>query len=243
MAIAGLAVGATQGYIYVRSEYPHAIVTLNEAIARATAAGWLGRNVAGSGKAFALQVRVGAGSYVCGEETAMLESIEGRRGIVRAKPPLPAIEGLFGKPTVINNVITLATVPIIMARGAAFYQGYGMGRSRGTLPFQLAGNIARGGLVEKAFGLSLRELVEDFGGGTATGDPSRPFRWAVRWAAMWRPVTGMIRWTMKPMQPRAMWWAMAGWSCMTTAPTWHSWHLMPWSSVPSNPAANARPAA
>lgn len=171
MAIAGLAVGATQGYIYVRSEYPHAIATLNEAIARATAAGWLGRNVAGSGKAFALQVRVGAGSYVCGEETAMLESIEGRRGIVRAKPPLPAIEGLFGKPTVINNVITLATVPVILARGAAFYQGFGMGRSRGTLPFQLAGNIARGGLVEKAFGLSLRELVEDFGGGTATGRP------------------------------------------------------------------------
>lgn len=171
MAIAGLAVGATQGYIYVRSEYPHAIATLNEAIARATAAGWLGRNVAGSGKAFALQVRVGAGSYVCGEETAMLESIEGKRGIVRAKPPLPAIEGLFGKPTVINNVITLATVPIIMAKGAAFYQGFGMGRSRGTLPFQLAGNIARGGLVEKAFGLSLRELVEDFGGGTASGRP------------------------------------------------------------------------
>ena len=171
MAIAALAVGATQGYIYVRSEYPHAIATLNEAIARASATGWLGANVAGSGKAFHLQVRKGAGSYVCGEETAMLESIEGKRGIVRAKPPLPAIEGLFGKPTVINNVITLATVPIIMAKGAAFYQGFGMGRSRGTLPFQLAGNIARGGLVEKAFGLSLRELVEDFGGGTATGRP------------------------------------------------------------------------
>lgn len=171
MAIAALAVGATQGFIYVRSEYPHAIAALNEAIARASVAGWLGRNVAGSGKAFVLQVRVGAGSYVCGEETAMLESLEGKRGIVRAKPPLPAMEGLFGKPTVINNVITLATVPIIMARGAAFYQGYGMGRSRGTQPFQLAGNIARGGLVEKAFGLSLRELVEDFGGGTATGRP------------------------------------------------------------------------
>lgn len=171
MAIAALAVGATQGYIYVRSEYPHAIATLNEAIARASAAGWLGGNVAGSGKAFELQVRKGAGSYVCGEETAMLESIEGRRGIVRAKPPLPAIEGLFGKPTVINNVITLATVPVILAKGAAFYQGYGMGRSRGTLPFQIAGNIARGGLVEKAFGLSLRELVEDFGGGTVTGRP------------------------------------------------------------------------
>lgn len=171
MAIAGLAVGATQGYIYVRSEYPHAIAVLNEAIARASAAGWLGGNVAGSGKAFYLQVRKGAGSYVCGEETAMLESIEGKRGIVRAKPPLPAIEGLFGQPTVINNVITLATVPIILARGAAFYQGYGMGRSRGTLPFQLAGNIAQGGLVEKAFGLTLRELVQDFGGGTATGRP------------------------------------------------------------------------
>ncbi|CAM4273629.1 formate dehydrogenase subunit gamma [Comamonas aquatilis] len=171
MAIAALAVGATQGYIYVRSEYPHAIATLNEAIDRASAAGWLGRNVAGSGKAFELQVRKGAGSYVCGEETAMLESIEGKRGIVRAKPPLPAIEGLFGKPTVINNVITLATVPVILAKGAAFYQGYGMGRSRGTLPFQIAGNIARGGLVEKAFGLSLRALVEDFGGGTVTGRP------------------------------------------------------------------------
>lgn len=171
MAIAALAVGASQGFIYVRSEYPHAIAALNEAIARASAAGWLGRNVAGSGKAFVLQVRVGAGSYVCGEETAMLESLEGKRGIVRAKPPLPAMEGLFGKPTVINNVITLATVPIILAKGAAFYQGFGMGRSRGTLPFQLAGNIARGGLVEKAFGLSLRELVEDFGGGTATGRP------------------------------------------------------------------------
>lgn len=171
MAIAALAVGATQGYIYVRSEYPHAIVTLKEAIARASAAGWLGGNVAGSGRAFYLQVRKGAGSYVCGEETAMLESIEGKRGIVRAKPPLPAIEGLFGQPTVINNVITLATVPVILAKGAAFYQGFGMGRSRGTLPFQIAGNIARGGLVEKAFGLSLRELVEDFGGGTATGRP------------------------------------------------------------------------
>lgn len=171
MAIAALAVGATQGFIYVRSEYPHAIATLNEAIARASAAGWLGRNVAGSGKAFYLQVRKGAGSYVCGEETAMLESLEGKRGIVRVKPPLPAIEGLFGKPTVINNVITLATVPIILAKGAVFYQGFGMGRSRGTLPFQIAGNVARGGLVEKAFGLTLRELVEDFGGGTITGRP------------------------------------------------------------------------
>jgi formate dehydrogenase iron-sulfur subunit len=171
MAIAALAVGATQGYIYIRSEYPHAVATMREAITRATAAGFLGHNVCGSGQAFGLEVRMAAGSYVCGEETAMLESIEGKRGIVRAKPPLPAIEGLFGMPTVINNVITLASVPLILARGAAFYAGYGMGRSKGTLPIQLAGNIKHGGLVEKAFGVTLRELMFDFGGGTRSGRP------------------------------------------------------------------------
>ncbi|EED96759.1 NAD-dependent formate dehydrogenase beta subunit, partial [Burkholderia multivorans CGD1] len=112
-------------------------------------------------------------AYVCGEETALLESLEGKRGVVRAKPPLPALAGLFGQPTVINNVITLATAPVIFARGAAFYRDYGMGRSRGTLPFQLAGNIRYGGLVELAFGVTLRELLFDFGGGTATGRPAR----------------------------------------------------------------------
>lgn len=173
MTIAGLAVGATRGYIYVRSEYPHAIAALNEAITHAANAGYLGDDILGCGKAFHLEVRKGAGSYVCGEETALLESLEGKRGIVRAKPPLPAIEGLFGQPTVINNVISLATVPLIMARGAAFYKDYGMGRSRGTLPLQLAGNIKYGGLVEKAFGVSLRELLFDFGGGTANGRPIR----------------------------------------------------------------------
>ncbi len=169
MVIAGLAVGATQGHVYIRSEYPQAIATMNEAIARATAAGFLGARLCGSGRTFHLEVRKAAGSYVCGEETAMLESIEGRRGIVRTKPPLPAIEGLFGQPTVINNVISLASVPLILARGAAFYRDYGMGRSRGTLPFQLAGNILHGGLVEKAFGLTLRELLFDFGGGSRSG--------------------------------------------------------------------------
>lgn len=173
MTIAGLAVGATEGYIYIRSEYPHAVAVMNEAIARATAAGFLGDNVLGSGKKFRLQVRKAAGAYVCGEETAMLESIEGKRGVVRAKPPLPALAGLFGQPTVINNVITLATVPVILARGAAFYAGYGMGRSRGTLPFQLAGNLKFGGLVEKAFGLTLNQLLNDFGGGSASGRPLR----------------------------------------------------------------------
>ena len=171
MAIAGLAVGATQGYIYIRSEYPHAIATMNTAIAMAESAGYLGANVMGSGQAFVLKVRKAAGSYVCGEETAMLESIEGKRGVVRAKPPLPALEGLFGQPTVINNVITLASVPIIMAKGAAFYKNFGMGRSTGTLPFQIAGNILQGGLVERAFGLSLRELLFEFGGGSRSGRP------------------------------------------------------------------------
>ena len=171
MTIAGLATGATKGYIYVRSEYPHAIATLNEAIRVAEAAGFLGDNILRSGKRFSLEVRKGAGSYVCGEETALLESLEGKRGIVRAKPPLPAIEGLFGRPTLINNVITLASVPLILARGAAFYRDYGVGRSSGTLPMQPAGTIRYGGLVEKAFGVTLRELLYDYGGGSASGRP------------------------------------------------------------------------
>jgi len=173
MIIAGVVTGATQGYVYVRSEYPHAIATLEAAIAQARAAGWLGANVLGSGHAFELTVAKGAGAYVCGEETALLESLEGKRGIVRAKPPVPALVGLHGQPTVINNVITLATVPIIFARGAAFYRDFGMGRSRGTLPFQLTGNVKQGGLVELAFGVTLRELLYDFGGGTASGRAAR----------------------------------------------------------------------
>ncbi|MDM0026645.1 formate dehydrogenase beta subunit [Variovorax saccharolyticus] len=171
MAIAGIATGATQGYVYVRSEYPHAIATLNEAIRLAEAAGFLGADILGSGRRFALEVRKGAGSYVCGEETALLESIEGKRGIVRAKPPLPAITGLFGQPTLINNVITLASVPLVLARGAQFYRDFGVGRSRGTLPMQLAGNIKHGGLVEKAFGVTMRELIYGYGGGSASGRP------------------------------------------------------------------------
>ncbi|MGF6723769.1 formate dehydrogenase iron-sulfur subunit [Paraburkholderia sp. GAS41] len=173
MIIAGIVTGATQGFIYVRSEYPHSIATLEIALERARAAGWLGDSVLGSAHRFELAVAKGAGAYVCGEETALLESLEGKRGIVRAKPPVPALIGLFGQPTVINNVITLATVPIIFARGAAFYQNFGMGRSRGTLPFQLAGNVKQGGLVELAFGVTLRELLNDYGGGTASGRPAR----------------------------------------------------------------------
>jgi formate dehydrogenase iron-sulfur subunit len=173
MTIAGIAVGATQGYIYLRIEYPHAERALRAAIVVARQRGYLGRDVLGSGKAFELDVRMGAGAYICGEETSLLESLEGKRAEVRFRPPLPAIKGLFGKPTVINNVISLASLPIIMQRGAAFYKDYGMGRSRGTLPIQLAGNIKHGGLVEKAFGVTLRELLYDFGGGSASGRPIR----------------------------------------------------------------------
>ena len=173
MTIAGVAVGATQGYIYLRSEYPHALKTLNEAIKRAETAGYLGKNICGSTHTFNLEVRRAAGAYVCGEETSLLESLEGKRGLVRFKPPLPAIEGLFGKPTVVNNVISFASVPIILDKGAQFYADYGMGRSRGTLPIQLAGNLKQTGLVELAFGATLRELLYDFGGGSATGKPIR----------------------------------------------------------------------
>jgi formate dehydrogenase iron-sulfur subunit len=173
MTIAGLAVGATQGYIYLRCEYPHAHVALNEAIAAAEQGGYLGDNLLSTGKSFRLEVRLGAGAYVCGEETSLLESLEGKRGLVRYKPPLPAIEGLFGKPTVINNVISLASVPFILDKGGAFYRDFGMGRSRGTLPIQLAGNLKHPGLVEKAFGVTLREILYDFGGGSASGRPIR----------------------------------------------------------------------
>ncbi|MGE0417332.1 MAG: NADH-ubiquinone oxidoreductase-F iron-sulfur binding region domain-containing protein [Acetobacteraceae bacterium] len=173
MAIAGLAVGATKGYVYTRSEYPHAIATFEAALAEARKAGLLGADVMGSGRAFDIEQRVGAGAYVCGEETALLESLEGRRGQVRAKPPLPAHQGLFGCPTVINNVITLATVPVILSHGAEAYQAIGMGRSRGTMPIQLAGNIRFGGLFEAGFGVTLGDLVNDIGGGTLTGRPVR----------------------------------------------------------------------
>ena len=173
MAIAGFAVGATRGYIYLRSEYPHAIAALSDTIAIARATGHLGGNVIDGGFAFDIELRVGAGAYVCGEETALLDSIEGKRGQVRAKPPLPAHQGLFGKPTVINNVISLASVPLILAKGATFYTAFGMGRSRGTMPIQLAGNVKYGGLFEAAFGVTLGELVNDIGGGTASGRPVR----------------------------------------------------------------------
>jgi formate dehydrogenase iron-sulfur subunit len=173
MTIAGIAVGATKGYIYIRSEYPHAVAAMEAALVIARRGGMLGPRVADSSQAFDIEVRVGAGAYVCGEETSLLESIEGKRGVVRAKPPLPAHKGLFGRPTVINNVLSLASVPIILEQGAAFYRDFGIGRSRGTMPIQLAGNVKHGGLFETAFGITLGELVDDIGGGTASGRPVR----------------------------------------------------------------------
>ena len=171
ITIAALAVGANQGYIYLRSEYPQALIILNEAIATAYSRNFLGDNLCGSPHHFHLEVRLGAGAYICGEETSLLESLERKRGLVRSKPPLPAIEGLFGQPTVVNNVLSFAAVPHILADGAQKYADYGQGRSKGTLPFQIAGNIKQGGLVELAFGTTLKDLLDEFGAGTASNRP------------------------------------------------------------------------
>ncbi|WP_272001843.1 formate dehydrogenase beta subunit [Roseovarius sp. ZX-A-9] len=171
MAIAGIGVGATRGYVYLRSEYPDAIKVMNAAVRIARENAVLGADVLGSGKAFDMEIRVGAGAYVCGEETSLLNSLEGKRGVVRAKPPLPALEGFLGKPTVVNNVISLATVPVIFEKGAAHYAAFGLGRSKGTMPIQIAGNVKFGGLFETAFGMPLGTLVNDVAGGTATGRP------------------------------------------------------------------------
>ncbi len=171
MVIAGLATGATKGYVYIRSEYPDAIEVMSAAVEIARRAGILGTSILGTPHAFDMEVRVGAGAYVCGEETSLLNSLEGKRGVVRAKPPLPALQGFLSRPTVVNNVISLATVPVIFERGAAFYKDFGLGRSRGTIPLQIAGNVKHGGLFEVAFGLTLGQIVDTIGGGTATGRP------------------------------------------------------------------------
>ncbi|MEQ9259813.1 MAG: NADH-ubiquinone oxidoreductase-F iron-sulfur binding region domain-containing protein [Roseovarius sp.] len=171
MAIAGLGVGATKGYVYLRSEYPDAIAVMSRAVALARAAGVLGTDILGSGRTFDMEIREGAGAYVCGEETSLLNSLEGKRGVVRAKPPLPALEGFLGRPTVVNNVISLASVPVIFEKGAEHYASFGIGRSRGTVTLQIAGNVARGGLFEAGFGMTLGEVVDDLAGGTASGRP------------------------------------------------------------------------
>ena len=171
MAIAGIAVGAVQGYVYCRSEYPDSIRVLEAAIGKARQAGILGQSVLGSPYAYDMEVRVGAGAYVCGEETSLLNSLEGKRGTVRAKPPIPALEGFLGRPTVVNNLVSLATVPWILAHGGAEYAKLGIGRSKGTIPIQISGNVKHGGLFEAPFGMTLRQIIEEFGGGTASGRP------------------------------------------------------------------------
>ena len=201
MTIAGIAVGATKGYVYIRSEYPHAIAAMDAAIAR-RARRAAGRTLGGSSFRFDIEVRVGAGAYVCGEETSLLESLEGKRGQVRAKPPLPAHKGLFGRPTVINNVLSLASVPIILRQGRGYYRDFGMGRSRGTMPIQLAGNVKHGGLFETAFGVTLGELVDDIGGGTRPAGRCARCRSAARSAPISRARCSTRRSTTRP-SPRA----------------------------------------
>ena len=169
MIICGYAINGTKGYVYLRSEYPQAATVFQTAIEAARKAGWLGDNVRGSGFKFDIELRIGAGAYVCGEETSLLESLEGKRGIVRAKPPLPAHEGLFVKPTVVNNVLSMGTVPMILEKGAQHYADLGVGRSRGTMPLQIAGNVKYGGLFETDFGIPLGTIVNDIAGGTRLG--------------------------------------------------------------------------
>ncbi len=241
MTIAAHAVGASEGYVYVRSEYPHAVAALRRAIDAAYTHGFLGRDILGSGLAFDLHVRVGAGAYICGEESSMLDSLEGRRGEVRAKPPIPAIKGLFGQPTAVNNVLTLCAVPMILADGGAAYAELGTGRSRGTQVFQLAGNIKQGGIVELPFGVSLRELVEDYGGGTLTGRPvaGRPGRRPAR-APTCRRSGSTCRWTTRRWPSRARCSVTAASSSSTRPSTWRRWRASRWSSARSSRAASAR---
>ena len=242
MTIAGFAVGATSGFIYLRSEYPHAFRTLKRAIAIAYEKGYLGANVAGSGKHFDLEVRLGAGAYICGEETSLLESLEGKRGQIRPKPPLPAIEGLFGKPTVVNNVISLATVPIILDKGAEYYKEFGMGRSRGTLTIQLAGNIKYGGLVEKAFGITLREAIYDFGGGTVSGRPLRAVQVGGPLGAYFPESLLDTPLDYEAFAAKRAWSGTAASWCSTTRWIWPGKPASRWSSARSRAAASARPA-
>ena len=173
MTIAGLATGATKGYVYLRSEYPVAARIFQAALDNAYDVGLLGNDVHGSGKTFDLELFIGAGAYICGEETSLLESLEGKRGEIRVKPPVPAIAGLFGQPTLVHNVISYACVPAIMGNGGDWYANLGVGRSTGTMAFQLAGNIRRGGLVEVPFGITINDLVYGYGEDTRSGRPVR----------------------------------------------------------------------
>ncbi len=173
MAIAAFAVHATEGYIYCRAEYPLAVARLRSAIRAAQRAGFLGSNIADTSFTFDVQIRLGAGAFVCGEETALIQSVEGKRGTPRPRPPYPAVSGLFGCPTLINNVESFASVPTILRKGADWYSSIGVGKSKGTKVFALAGRIVNTGLVEVPMGMTLREIIYDIGGGIPDG---RPFK-------------------------------------------------------------------
>ncbi len=239
MAIAAIAVGAGMGYVYIRSEYPDAVRTMETAIRLARDAGILG-DVLGSGHSFDMEVRVGAGAYVCGEETSLLNSLEGKRGVVRAKPPIPALEGFLGRPTVVNNVLSLAAVPWIVANGAAAYAALGIGRSKGTIPIQIAGNVRHGGLYEAAFGMSLGEIVTTIGGGTASGRPVKAVQVGGPLGAYLPPSEFDTPFGYEEFAGRTGFWGTRASWCSTTARTCWRWRASPWNSAPSNPAANAR---
>ena len=244
IAIAAFAIGAAKAFVYSRSEYPHANATFAKALAAVRATGGLGPRAFGPNNPFDIELRIGAGAYVCGEETALLESLEGKRGQVRAKPPLPVHAGLFGKPTVINNVLTLATAPWIMAHGAKAYADIGYGRSRGTMPIQLAGNVKFPGLYEAPFGLTLGQIVNEIGGGTATGRPVR----AVQCGGPARRLLSRRRCSTRPTitrpsPPGMASSAMAALWFSTIASIWPRKRVSPWNSAPSKAAASARPAA
>lgn len=232
MAIAALAVGADSGFIYARAEYPQAITTLERAIVLATEAGYL--------EGFHLQVRKAAGAYICGEETSLLESLEGRRGQVRYRPPLPAIEGLFGQPTVVNNVISLATVPIILARGAEHYRDFGVGRSSGTLTIQLAGNVKQGGLIEIPFGISLGQVLKDFGGGTATGNSIKAVQAGGPLGAYIHPDKFETALDYEAFKEIGAMIGHGGLVVFDETATWVRWHVLPWSFARWNHAASVR---
>jgi len=243
MAIAGLGVGATRGYVYLRSEYPDAIAVMRRAVAIARAAGVLGPDVLGSGRAFDMEIRVGAGAYVCGEETSLLNSLEGKRGVVRAKPPLPALEGFLGRPTVVNNVISLATVPVIFERGAAFYAISGWAGRAARSPCRLPGMSRAAGCLKPPSASPWARLSMTLAAAPQPATRSKPCRWAGR-LALTCPCRNSARsWATRNLIQRAVCWAMPGWWCSTTAPTCWAWRGLRWNSAPWSPAANARPAA
>ncbi len=243
MIIAGIAVGATKGYIYIRSEYPQAVKTFREAIKVLTEANWLGRTIQGSPYDFELFVRVGAGAYICGEETSMLDSLEGKRGIVRYKPPLPAIEGLFGQPTVINNVVSLASVPIIIAKGGEYYATSASGARAARSPSSSPATSSRAASSRRRSASPRASWSKGSAAARCRGGPCAPFSSAARSAPIFQSRSSTTRWTMRPSSRRGRWSATAASSCSTTRSTWPSRHASPWSSAPRNRAASARPAA